>query len=70
MFAQKTAPATPAPAPTQNETFLHKLPGGHLINKLPAPVRDFVERRPVTSAGIAILAGLGLLSARRRSRHI
>ncbi|EGF92322.1 hypothetical protein ABI_07570 [Asticcacaulis biprosthecium C19] len=72
MFGQKTSAATPAPTQSgaPRESFLNKLPGGHLISKLPAPIRDFVERRPGTAIGIAALAALGLMVAKRRPRHV
>lgn len=42
------------------------LPFSKHLNKLPAPVKDFVARRPGTAVGIAALAGLALLVAKRR----
>lgn len=78
MFRQKAAATAPATATAPNTSFsnsaarnlIDKLPFAEHLNKLPAPVRDFVERRPAAAIGIAVLAGLGLLVARRRPRHI
>ncbi|ESQ77264.1 hypothetical protein [Asticcacaulis sp. AC402] len=72
MFGHKTSATTPAPTQSgaPRGSFINKLPGGHLISRLPAPIRDFVERRPGTAIGIAVLAGLGLMVAKRRQRHV
>ena len=68
MFNRKTAVSTPAPAPgTANSGLLNNIP---FAEHLPAPVRDFVARRPGTAIGIAVLAGLGLMVAKRRPRHV
>lgn len=45
---------------------IQKLPFAKHIDKLPAPVRDFVERRPGAAITIAALAGLGLMVMKRR----
>ena len=42
------------------------LPFSEHLNKLPAPVKDFIARRPGTAVGIAALAGLALLVVKRR----
>jgi len=45
---------------------IRKLPFAEHIDKLPAPVRDFVARRPGAAIGIAALAALSLMVVKRR----
>ena len=56
--------AVNAPKPETRE--IKGLPFAEHLNKLPAPVKDFIARRPGTAMGIAALAGLALLVAKRR----
>lgn len=59
----------PEPAQSAQSGWLsNKLNAFPIYQKLPAQVRDFVDKRPNAAMGIAVLAGLGLLVARRRPR--
>lgn len=61
--------AEPPPSRQPKGAWLsHSLEGIPGYNKLPASVRDFASNRPAAAVGIAVLAGLGLMVARRRPR--
>ncbi len=45
---------------------IKKVPFSEHLDKLPTPVKGFIDRRPGTAVGIAALAALGLMSMRRR----
>jgi len=57
---------TAATAPKAEAREIKGLPFAEHLNKLPAPVKDFIARRPGTAVGIAALAGLALLVVKRR----
>jgi len=45
---------------------INKMPFAEHLDKLPTPVKSFIDQRPGTAVGIAALAALGLMSIRRR----
>lgn len=45
---------------------IKKAPFSEHLDKLPTPVKSFIDRRPGTAVGIAALAALGLMSIRHR----
>lgn len=55
-----------ANAPKTEAREIKGLPFAEHLNKLPAPIKDFIARRPGTAVSIAALAGLALLVAKRR----
>ena len=59
---------TSAGAPTSNfwGDLINKMPFAEHLDKLPAPVKGFIDQRPGTAVGIAALAVLGLMTMRRR----
>lgn len=66
-MANLSNPTTPAsPASNMWGDFIQKLPFSEHLDKLPAPVKGFIDRRPGTAIGIAVLAGLGLMVMKRR----